>query len=155
MADWPTVLGLMQANSLTQRMTHWDDRLTLLLGADWLTILGLMQTNSLTQWMTYGTDRLTLLLGADWLTVLGLMQTNSLTQTLLSGGWEAKSLVRWFGLHWLTVLGLTDQLIASQKHWLADSTVWWLSNTHLLNVSEQTYWLPKDLLENSLTYWMT
>lgn len=147
MADLPTVLGLMQANSLTQWMTHWDDRLTLLLGADWLTILGLMHANSLTQWRTY-------------------------QLTLLSGGWEANTLVRWFSTHWLTVLGLTDQLIASQKHtdWLTllsdgcqtDSD--WMSQSRLIDCLRTcrqihclTGWLtgcPCCPGTNKLTYWL-
>lgn len=128
---------------LTDRLT---DRLTDLL-TDWLTVW-------LTDWLTetvmgilahsfshWRTDRLTLICqGADSLT-----QRMTYQVTLLSEGLEANSLVRWFSTHWLTVLGLTDQLITSQKQWLIDSTVWWLTNGHPLNESEQTCWLSTGL----------
>ena len=146
LVDWLTD---WQTDMLMDWLTHW---LTCWL-TDWLfdglteTVVGIL-AHSFSRWRT---DRLTLICqGADSLT-----QWMTYQVTLLSGGWEANSLVRWFSNHRLTVLGLTDQLITSQKQWLIDSTVWWLTNGHWLNESEQTCWLSKDLLSNSLTHWMT
>ena len=142
------------------------DRLTLLFGGltDRLSSDLCRLILWLNEWLTGLIDWLCCW-GAYWLIIIGLVQANSLTKwrtyqlTLLPGGWEVNTLVTLFSTHWLAVLGLIDQLIASQKDWLADSTVWWLSNGHWLNESEQTYWLPKDLLANSLsslmTYWLS
>ena len=132
LTDWQTD---MLMDWLTHQLTCW---LT-----DWL-FDGLTETvmrilaHSFSRWRT---DRLTLICqGADSLT-----QWMTYQVTLLSGGWEANSLVQWFSTHWLTVLGLTDQLSTSQKQWLIDSTVWWLTNGHWLNESEQTCWLSTVL----------
>ena len=136
LTDWPTEWQTdMLMDWLTHRLTCWlTDWLF-----DWLTetVIGIL-AHSFCHWRT---DRLTLICQrADSLTQLMTYQV-----TLLSGGWEANSLVRWFSTHWLTVLGLTDQLITSQKQWLIDSTVWWLTNEHWLNESEQTCWLSTGL----------
>ena len=133
LVDWLTDwLTDMLMDWLTHQLTCW---LT-----DWLfdglteTVMGIL-AHSFSHWRT---DRLTLI--CQWADSLTQWMTYQVT--LLSGGWEANSLVRLYSTHWLTVLGLTDQLIASQKQWLADSTVWWLTNGHWSN---QTCWLSTGL----------